>query len=658
MKKCKPIGLVLISILILTMAFSSVNGREWSRDVKVPQQFDQAPMLDDLAKEGELPPLQERLPQEPYVVKPIEKIGTYGGVIHSAALRSDFFGEDSTIMDATCSFALPNPTASGFRINLAKSISASTDKTTWTLRLREGVKWSDGHPFTAEDIMFWYNDILLNEQLTPVVGPAWKAGGDIVEVKKVNDYEINFKFSKPKPFFINRLGHFSAASMLKPKHYLKNFHPNYVSQEELQEALEKEGFDNWWQLFGNKDNVWGAITFSVDRPTLGPYKLVKKTSSRRIYERNPYYWKVDTEGNQLPYVNRIETDIVSNKEVLNGMIISGELDFAGFNTDIRNFPMFKRYEKQGGYKVFLWQLGYGTAVNYMLNLTHQDPVLRKIFQDVRFRRALSLAIDRQEINDSIYFGKAKSRQYTVLETSKYYEPEFANSYIEYDPEKAKKLLIEMGLRDENGDGWLERPDGETLTFTIEYKTAETAKTPNIELVTQHWREIGIKVDSRQVSGELQAQRAPANLMDATIWHDGFATDILFPMRPRYFVPTTPGWGGSIWPAWARWFNTDGKEGEEPPNNELGDKVRKLRNWWEQILTESDQVKAMELSKKILQSQAENLWSIGTVGKTPYAVIADNDLRNVPKTGIWSWSTFWSCSRNPSQLFFEEGVNDE
>ncbi|MFW5998992.1 MAG: ABC transporter substrate-binding protein, partial [Halanaerobiaceae bacterium] len=348
---------------------------------------------------------------------------------------------------------------------------------------------------------------------------------------------------------------------------------------------------------------------------------------------------------------KIDTQIVSDREVLNGKIMSGDVDYAGFETDIRNYPMFKNYEDEGGYNTLTWTSGMSSDVIYMVNQTIEDENLREVFQDVKFRKALSLAIDRDEINESIYFGRGEATQYTVLESTSYYESEYTEAYTDFDPDKAAELLDEIGLTDQNGDGWRELPNGDKFTFTIEFYPSETPKTPNVELVLEHWKDVGIDVNSRPISGELQNQRAPANMMDATLWHGDKASDILFPVANNLIIPKAPGWDASQWVEWGRWVNTNGEEGEEPSSE-----VKQLGEWYDEMLVEPDEDKRIELGKKILESQAENLWVIGTVGKAPYVVIASDNLNNVPDDGLWCWDTLWSMSRNPSSFYFEGGKN--
>ncbi|MFW6410380.1 MAG: ABC transporter substrate-binding protein, partial [Halanaerobiales bacterium] len=491
----KKILFYLLALLLLTSSWAFAE-------------YNQAPEFEEQVQEGNLPEIEDRLPENPKTIE-VDSTGDYGGTLNSISTRAISWGEDNMLMDPA-NLVVAEADGGGVETELAEKIESNEDKSVWTFHLREGVKWSDGEPFTAEDILFWYERVILNEDLTPVVGPAWKAEGEVVEVSVIDDYTVEFSYAGPKPYLPYRLVH---ETIYYPKHYAKNFHPDYVEEEKLEEMMDEEDFDNWWELFNDKAGIWSASLLGTipvtnpDLPTLAPYVLVDQSSDRRIYERNPYYWKVDDAGNQLPYIERIDTNIVNDREVVNGKIMSGEVDFAGFETDIRNYPMFRNYEDEGGYRTLTWTSGMGSDVIYMVNQTSEDENLREIFQEKEFRQALSLAIDRDEINESIYFGRGEPRQYTVIEGSRYFEEEFAKSNIEFDPERAEELLDEIGLKDQNGDGVRELPNGEEFTFTVEFYPSETPKAPNVELVIEHWKDIGIDVNSKQVSGELQEQRA-------------------------------------------------------------------------------------------------------------------------------------------------------
>ncbi len=635
MKICVQ-GCILVTLLLLVSAGSALAAGS----------LGEIPFLEEAVAAGEMPPMADRLPSEPYVVEPIDSIGRYGGTFRTVTPNINSFGDDHLLMEFAASWVQPHHVDQSLQPHFAKSVEASEDMRTWTIQFREDVKWSDGHQFSSDDIMFWYEDILLNEDLTPTIGIPWRVDGEIVEVEQIDEYTVTFSWAQPRPYFNNRLVH-ASPFLTNPKHYLSQFHINYVPEDELMELVEAEGFERWDELFDNKNQRWMAISLNPDLPTVNAYYLAELRGDRRVYERNPYFWKVDTEGNQLPYVDRIDTQLISDTEVAQGMIMAGSVDFVGMAADIRNYPMYRSYEEEGNFRTLLWTSGYSSEAVYFVNLTHSVPEIREIFQDVRFRKALSLAIDRQEINDTIYHGQAVPVQQTVLQSSKFYEPEFAQAYVEFDPEEANRLLDEMGLDARDSAGWRLRPDGERLTFTVEYVDFETPKTPNVELVAQHWQEVGLDVRYREISGELQGERAPGNLQDATFWHNGSATDVNFPTDPRHVVPVAPRWEECIWAEWARWFNTDGDEGEEPPAL-----VKDIRGWWEEMTVEPDRERRIELGKKILAVQAENLWAIGTIGEAPQPVIVNKDIRNIRDDGLWAWGVLWNASHDPEQMYFD------
>lgn len=619
----------------------------WSPVVMAQATFNEAPILAEQVANGDLPPVTERLPEDPYVVTPVEEIGQFGGTARVASIRADGHGDDLMMMSHVNGLVQPDPRTSELNPHFAREIDVSDDYSTYTIHFRRGVRWSDGTPFTTEDVMFWHDSILQNLALTPSIASAWLYEGELAAFEALDDHTLRVTFAGSKPFFLESLVD-ASSQLLQPKHYLSQFHIDYVSEDEMAQLLSESGFEQWFELFQHQNERVSDAPLHVDRPTMNSYVLAERTSEFRVYERNPYYWKVDTEGNQLPYIDTIFTEIVPNREILNGMIISGDLDFAGFENDVRNFPLYRSYEEAGNYRVLLWQSGMGSEVIYQLNLTHEDETLRAIFQDVRFRRALSLAINREEINQEIYFGQAIPRQYTVLPNSQYFREDYATAYTAFDPAEAETLLDEMGL-EVDASGYRLRPDGERLSFTVEVYDSETPKSPNVELVTEHWQDLGLDVSMRPISGDLQFERAPANLMDASVWHGDGAADIGFPSQPWYLVPWFPPDGWTMWNTeWARWYTTGGEQGEEPP-----DEVAALHDWWSEIMVTTDAERRVELTHKILQSQAENLWVIGTVGEAPYPLVVRNTLRNVPDESIWAWDFRWSSTWDPEQWFFAQ-----
>ena len=603
---------------------------EWFEEPRTASQmkvkdFKESPILSEQVKKGELPPVEERLPDDPIVITPFEEIGRYGGTIRTFDAETELINnvEPPLIMGPAVSKILPH---------LARDWEYSNGGKTFTLYLRKGIKWSDGEPHTADDYMFWYKHILCNEKLTPVKPPMYKN----LELKKLGKYIVQFRFSRPTPFLVKRLAHGIPAV---PAHFLEQYHPAFVSEEKLKARVKKEGYMNWMGMFRAASANSGMQMWET--PTLKAFVVSKKSPTIWRYVRNPYYPKVDPEGKQLPYIDKIEAYKVNNPEVKAAKASTGQVDFAASSLETQDIPLFKLGERAESYRTLIWNRLHGTDVVIQPNLTNPDEQLREIFQDVRFRKALSLAINREELNRIIYFGQGAPRQTTVIPSSKFYEPEFASAYTEYNPEQARKLLNEMGMKDVDGDGKREAPDGQNLGITLEWMAIETPKQLTMELVREHWRNVGMDIDLKQINNNLQRSRAQGNVMDMTVWHADRTSDILFPPEPFWFVPMHSNWEECHWPLWANWYLTDGEQGEKPPP-----KIMNLLDWWTEMRTTMDEERRIELGKKILRSQAENLWTIGTIGLAPQPVVVSDRLRNVPGKGYFGWDNRWTMPYKP------------
>ncbi|NLK09220.1 MAG: ABC transporter substrate-binding protein [Firmicutes bacterium] len=634
-------GLVQVLLIgILTLTFSSLC---------LGASYYEAPMLTEMVKAGKLPSVDERLPKEPIVITPVEMVGSYGGTMRVVTVRPQIM-EDGGLINNHETIIRLGADGKTIEANLATAWELSEDGKTLTLRLREGVRWSDGHPFDADDIMFWYEDIVLDDELTPVKPRVWSPGGYLVEIEKLDDYTLEFNFAEPYPLVLTHLMHSNGyeGGMFYPKHYLMKYHYKYASEEEIQQAIAEGGFETWAQMFLAKAqiNAGSGRAVEPETPTVKPFKVVAKTLDKVIYERNPYYWKVDTAGNQLPYIDRLEVEILKDQEMVNLKIVAGEVDFAAFNTTLENYPLYKENEDNANIRVLLWPDVFGAELLIMLNLTHQNPVIREIFQDIRFRAALSLGINREEMNELFFLGLAEPRQATVVPASAFYEEEFANAYVEYDPDEANRLLDEMGLN-RGSDGVRLRPDGKPLEILAEYTVVDTPRGPMLELVAEQWQVLGVKLNIKEISGDLQTTRAPGNQMDMTVWNADKMTDVLFPATPMWVVPMAHGWENSWCPLWAQWYVTDGKAGEEPP-----EEMKLQLERWELLKTSVDEAARVEAGKAILRSQATNLWTIGTVGLAPHPVIVRKNLRNVPDESLYGWDTFWTQPAYPEQFFFD------
>lgn len=612
----------------------------------------QAPMLQERVKAGELPPLEERLPLEPLVVHPYGEIGEYGGTIRVGSDSTGLYGGDSDLYAQPQNMLRIKPDLTGAVPNVLKAWEMSDDFTEITCFMRAGMKWSDGEPFTADDFMFWYEDILLNEELRPVVPQWFRPGGEPMLCEKLDDYTFKLKFAIPTPSFVminmaHKYGFWSRT--FEPAHYLKQYHIKYNPKAE--DLAKDAGFDFWHQYFGNRSDP----NQNIDRPNLRAMIPVKDTPEMVFLERNPYFWMVDPEGNQLPYIDKMVHNRVADRSMLDAKVVGGQYDFCGFNTSIENYSTYADAAEQGNYQILLWKSGKGSDVMYQFNLnwnmeegvptSEQKPDMwREVFSDVRFRRAMSLAINRDEINEVIYFGHATPGQMTVIPASHSYKPEYAEAWADYDPVQANALLDEIGLKWDEDHKHRLWPDGTPIKIAWDIYESETPKAPITELVVEYWMNVGIEVPYKSITRDLLTQKILANEEPISLWHGDETTDVLFMSRPKFFAPID-GDEGCFGVLWGRWYNTQGEGGVEPPQE-----IKDLYDWLDKYL----ETRELEWTHKTLESQAENLWSIGTVGNAPHPLMFSNDLGNLTEDGYWVWDSLWTWPVYPEQWYFKQG----
>ncbi len=523
--------------------------------------------------------------------------------------------------------------------NLAETYAYSADGRELTVTLRRGLKWSDGQPLTAADFLFATNDLQLNPFFQPVTPPELIG----LTLHAVDQWTLVYTFPKPSPFFINNMAQ-QPERYVAPKHYLEQFHPDFSDQNAFANRLEEMGFINW-QTFISAAVQQRRIPELINQPTLRAFKPIEFTPTQSVYERNPYYFKVDPVGQQLPYVDAIEAEVVGDSAVAVAKASTGQLDFAGFRLPTQDIPLLKLGEENSGIQVKIWRRLHGSDLALQVNLNHKDRRLRSLFQDVKFRRALSLAIDRDEMNEIIYFGRGVPRQVTVIPESDYFEPEFATAYIKHDPVEAKRLLDEIGLLDADGDGMREFPDGSKFTPTVEYVDTETPKQISMELVASYWNAVGVDVRPRLIDRGLQLARAMSNEFVMTLWHADRTTDILFPGNPDFWVPRKIAASLAMWSEWSRWYLTDGQRGERPPPH-----IIELQRIADEFGTTMDPSRRVKLGKRILAANAENLWTIGTVGLAPQPIVVSDRLRNVADEGLWGWDVRGTMPYHPSTWY--------
>jgi len=606
-------------------------------------QYKEAPMLAELVKAGKLPPVKDRVGDEPQVVTPVEEIGQYGGTWHRMSIsQGDIRTPDRLMYDNLIRW---DKNGAEMVPNVAKSWEVSPDGKSFTFRLRKGMKWSDGAPFGADDLMFYFVDHCGNADLTPSFPAGLTSAGEPVKAEKLDDYSVRLSFTGvPHGLFMVVLasGDYGYALTMYPKHYAQQFHPNYVEKTKLDAAVKAAGFEAWYQLYGNKVGSNPTKT-NVELPVIHAWKMTQPPPAiPAIMERNPYYWKVDTAGNQLPYIDKMEHLIVENAQAVNLQAIAGNVDMQLRHMLFSNYPLFQDGKEKGDYRILQWTRGYVTDAAICPGLAHADPVMRQILGQKELRWALSLGIKRDEIIQAIYLGMAEPNQVSPLKTSPFYWEEQAKNLIEYDPARANSLLDGLGYTQKDGDGYRLRPDGKRLSLVFEYTAAFGSWGDIGELLAANWKEIGIELIVKEIARELLYERKLAGTIDITMWTGSAELNPL--IDPNMFLPQGDSFNAM---PFANWYNTGGKDGEEP----TGD-LRQAQKLYDEIKASVDIEKQKALFRQILEMNKENLWVIGICTAPPELVIVKNKFRNVPESAVSDWQLLTPGNTMPEQYFWK------
>ncbi|MFO7696209.1 MAG: ABC transporter substrate-binding protein [Anaerolineae bacterium] len=605
--------------------------------------YKESPMLAERVAAGVLPPVDERLPEEPLIVPVYDSIGQYGGALTVGQLSASFRGDD-------CGMAIGKP--HGLRIskdattyvpNILKDAQMSDDYMSCTCTMRKGLRFSDGEPVTSANIQWWYDNILQNTDITPTPNKWFTPGGELLKLEIIDDYTYKFSFAQPHPrFAMITMAHqsgFGDNNGFVPMHYLEEYHIKF--SEKANDLAKAAGFDFWYQLYGRKNDR----SLDVDRPRVEPYVPVKETPQMNFLERNPYYFAVDPEGNQLPYIDKINADVCADLSIFDAKVVGGTYDFAAFQLRILSYATYAEGAAASNARMVLWQSGKGGEVVYNVNMNWADEEMRTVFSDDRFRQALSLAANRADINNVIYFGNASETQFTVIPVSTHYKPEYAAAYAEYDLDRANALLDDMGLEWNAAKTHRTWPvSKKDLVIAWDMVETETPKGPITELMTEYWKAVGVDIQWKSVTRTLLTQKVLANEEPMSLWHGDTTADTLLMVSPKFFAPGT--YDENCWGTlWGQWYTSSGQSGEEPPQH-----IKDLFSWHDQFnLTYS-----AEFPEKVLSSQAEHVWTIGAIGNAPHPLFVRNNLRNVSETGgYWTWDTLWTFPEYPEQWYFEQ-----
>jgi peptide/nickel transport system substrate-binding protein len=576
---------------------------------------------------GELPPVDQRLPENPLVVEPFHEIGEYGGTLRMQVLTFDWGPIPVGTQNQQSSLTMVDADgANSLGLRLLEHIEFADDFTSVTMRLRKGLKWSDGEPMTADDILFMWNDVQQNKELRPNPWGTWVVDGAFVQVEKIDNETVRFLAAAPIPSWETQLktGATQQGAFYAPQHYLQKWHADH--NEDAAAVSKEEGFDGWTQAFEFHADWWTAR--DMDTPRMYTWILTDSNPSAKLFERNPYFWQVDTAGNQLPYIDHVQSEVVS-LETWNLKILSGEADFARHFASLNNFPLYKENEEAGGYTTYLQNSLVGNDVALGFNFNQEDAVLRALYHDIRFRRALSVAIDRDEISEEVYFGQAVPRSNVPIPSLGYFKPEWETAWSQYDPDLANQLLDEAGLTARDRDGIRLRSDGEPLEVTILYAEYKQTVTATLELVQEYWEDVGVKtvLDNQPQGAPYGAAISdPDHPMNA--WEHSRSDGINSWLHPWHDYLN----GGSKWvPRWSIWSRIvdGGEEYDRPGDTITYDLVKErfqfLKAWQ---LTQPGSAEHTRMGQEYFDWWTDQVWTIGTVGLPPAPFTSKNGLGNV------------------------------
>jgi peptide/nickel transport system substrate-binding protein len=612
-----------------------------------PTQYKEPFFLGHSVATGDLPPIEKRLPATPAVADLAARglrLGKYGGTLKLLMARA----RDTRMMVI---YGYARLVAYNPEFELVPDIlerAEVKDGRIFTLHLRQGHKWSDGRPFTSEDFRYYWEDVANNRELSPG-GPhkVLLVDGELPRFEVVDGTTVRYSWSKPNPHFLPKLAAASPLFIYRPAHYLKRFHNRYRDPARLAALAKRRRFHNWAALHNHKDNLYRFDNPAL--PTLQPWiNLTRGPSQRFVFTRNPYYHRVDSKGRQLPYIDRVHMIIASTK-LIPAKTAAGDSDLQARNIHFTDITFLIANAKRGGYKVHLWRSTKGAHLALYFNLNATDPVWAPILRDARFRRALSLAVNREEINQVMYYGLAIGGNNSVLPQSPLYKPEYRDRWAAYDLKRANALLDEIGLTKKNSEGFRLLPNGQPMNLIIETASQSSEQADLLELVRDTWSKIGIKAFTKPSQREVFRNRVMAGDTLVSIWsglENGLATPL---MDPAELAPSNQ--YQLQWPKWGRYYETGGKAGTAPDLPAVKELADLHRAW----LGAASAKRREDIWRRMLEIHAQEVFTIGLIGGVPQPVVVDNKLKNVPKKGIYSWSpTAYFGVYKPDSFWFEKG----
>ncbi|WP_286759179.1 MULTISPECIES: ABC transporter substrate-binding protein [Sulfitobacter] len=578
---------------------------------------------------GSLPHVQDRIPSEPLIVDLEAKgrsFGRQGGTLRTLISRTKDVRQMVVYGYARLVGYQPDYT-------LAPDILAAVDVEEgrkFTLHLRPGHRWSDGMPFTSDDFRYWWENVANDPDITPSGPPDFMiVDNRLGKVTFPDEHTVVFEWQIPNPNFLPLLAQASPPFIYRPAHYLSQFHKKFADPDALVEKVKAARVKSWAALHNKRDNMYKFDNPAL--PTLQPWiNTSDKDSSRKLFVRNPYFHRIDSRGVQLPYIDVVQMTVVGGG-LIAAKANAGEVDLQARGLDFPDVAILKKGEADGGkYRTLLWANGAASQIAIYPNLNFADPVWREVMRDVRFRRALSLGIDRRMINRALYFGLASEGGMSALSQSALYNDDNTHAWSMMNLAHANALLDDMGLTDRTPAGLRKLPDGRPMEFVIETAGERSEEENALAIIADTWRDLGIRLIMRPLDRDILRNRIYAGRTMASVWF-GWDNGLPGPSTsPSYLAPTNQEF--FAWPMWGQYYQTVGQAGS-PPDMQPAKRLMLLANDWNH--TDDPQVRE-DIWKRMLAIHAEQQFAIGVLAEAPQPVVVSNDLMNVPEHGIWAF----------------------
>ncbi|KMW57684.1 Oligopeptide ABC transporter, periplasmic oligopeptide-binding protein [Candidatus Rhodobacter oscarellae] len=590
-----------------------------------------------------LPALADRIPAEPLVVVPYEEVGAYGGTMHALSNATEA-GTSDFLSIRHVNLVRYADDLNTIVPNIAKSWSWNDDFTQLTFNLRAGHKWSDGAPFTSADVKFWYDNLALDSKVIEKPKDYVLVGGEPMTVDTPDALTVVFNLPAPKP---GLLAHFatSFAQGFQPKHFLGQYHPDI--NPDADKLAAECGFENGLAVlsayFGNSDwtDTPSPMLRTPDQvaclpadthPTLESHVYVSDTTEGRKLVANPYFHMVDTTGQQLPYISRQDELYANDNEVRLLKLVNAEADYKSQSLTLAGAPQLMDGMENGDYTV---QMAPTIAMDvFSFNLTSEDEGKREVFGNLDFRKAMSIAINRDELNEVAFFGQGEAKQYIGFSpTPAFVDPALLSSNTEFDPAGAKALLDGIGMVDTDSDGFRELPNGEKIVLNMQFATQGIAGEV-VELVAQNWADVGVQTAVKEVTPDEYRSAQSSNQLDVGMWKKGQPVGIVLGNNELWVPPFENYFGHRTGMLWATWLDSNGAEGIEPPQF-VKDLMADVEAFQSAVPGSAE---AGEIGARMAAAMAENLLFIGTV-QAPNLVYHRNSLVNVAEFKTQSYEYY-------------------